>query len=127
MKREEIFAGGEGHGPAGFVDSRGEPVHVVAFDRAGEPGTGGCGVFCRRSRPAITREQVERVRRGHWITVSDIHGEQWSKCGTCQSELDGLEDAYMFCPYCGAPMTDEAVDIIMERLEALNDGESDRR
>lgn len=22
-----------------------------------------------------------------------------------------------FCPHCGAPMTDEAVEIIMERLE----------
>ena len=26
-----------------------------------------------------------------------------------------------FCPHCGAPMTDEAVQMVMERLEALND------
>lgn len=27
-----------------------------------------------------------------------------------------------FCPFCGKPLTDKAVDIIMERLEALKDG-----
>lgn len=26
-----------------------------------------------------------------------------------------------FCPICGAPMTDEAVEMVMERWEALND------
>ena len=26
-----------------------------------------------------------------------------------------------FCPFCGKPLTDKAVDIIMERLEALKD------
>lgn len=30
-----------------------------------------------------------------------------------------------FCPICGAPMTDEAVEMVMERLEALNDGKGD--
>lgn len=25
-----------------------------------------------------------------------------------------------FCPFCGKPLTDEAVDMVMERLEALN-------
>lgn len=25
----------------------------------------------------------------------------------------------LFCPWCGAPLTDEAVEIVMERLEAL--------
>lgn len=26
-----------------------------------------------------------------------------------------------FCPICGAPMTDEAVEMVMERLEALHE------
>lgn len=30
-----------------------------------------------------------------------------------------------FCPICGAPMTDEAVEMVMERWEALNDGKGD--
>ena len=66
-----------------------------------------------------TRERVERIR-SHWITVVEINGRDCSKCAACQNGLDELEDAYSFCPRCGAPMTDEAVDIIMQRLEALS-------
>ena len=69
----------------------------------------------------VSREQVERMR-SRWITVVEVDGEQYSKCAACQTELDGLEDAYLFCPACGAPMTDEAVQMVVERLEALNDG-----
>lgn len=65
-----------------------------------------------------TREQVERTR-GHWITVVETNGREHSKCDACQNGLDGLEDAYSFCPNCGAPMTDEAVDVVMKRLEKL--------
>ena len=28
---------------------------------------------------------------------------------------------HKFCPICGAPMTDEAVEMVMERMEALKD------
>lgn len=68
----------------------------------------------------ITREQVEKMR-GTWIEVSDVDGCTWSKCSDCQEDLDSLEDAYDFCPYCGAPMTDKAVDILWKRLEAMQD------
>ena len=30
-----------------------------------------------------------------------------------------------FCAWCGVPMTDEAVEMVMERLEALKDGKGD--
>ena len=30
-----------------------------------------------------------------------------------------------FCPFCGKPLTDEAVQMVMERLEALKDGKGD--
>lgn len=72
----------------------------------------------------VSREQVERMR-SRWITVAEVNGEQYSKCAACQTGLDGLEDAYLFCPHCGAPMTDEAVDIRLRELEALNDGKGD--
>ena len=68
--------------------------------------------------PFRNREQVEKMR-SRWITVVEVNGEQYSKCAACQNGLDGLEDAYSFCPHCGAPMTDEAVEMVMERLEAL--------
>lgn len=73
----------------------------------------------------ITREQVEKVWRGEWQVCFEewpkhrIEGEQCSKCGF---QNYGPSYLYNFCPNCGAPMTDKAVDMVMERLEALKDG-----
>ena len=69
----------------------------------------------------ITREQVERVWRGKWIGTTDDDGCTWYECSRCEHDLDSLEDPNHFCPACGAPMTDKAVDMVMERLEALRD------
>ena len=67
-----------------------------------------------------TREQVEKVWRGGWEPGNPI-------CPICgKDKFDGLDaDIWAdwmpnFCPHCGAPMTDKAVDMVMERLEALN-------
>lgn len=69
----------------------------------------------------ITKEQVEKVWRGEWEPGNPI-------CPICgKNKFDGLDaDIWAdwmpnFCPHCGAPMTDEAVDMVMERLEALRD------
>ena len=63
----------------------------------------------------VSREQVERMR-GEWIAVGAIT----CKCSRCQhSELSTRANEYLFCPACGAPMTDEAVEMVMERMEAL--------
>lgn len=59
----------------------------------------------------VTREQVEKMRRGEWIDCSN--GWMCSRC-----EHDNTY-AKPFCPNCGAPMTDEAVDMMMERLEEI--------
>lgn len=72
----------------------------------------------------VSREQVEKMR-SRWITVVEANGEQYSKCAACQNGLDGLEDAYSFCSHCGAPMTDEAVEMVMKRMEAMKDGKGD--
>ena len=73
----------------------------------------------------ITREQVEKMR-GEWIdrrALSDAPVE----CSNCGEWVYGkLQDAN-FCPFCGVPMTDEAVDMVMERLEAMKDGNSVKR
>ena len=68
----------------------------------------------------ITREQVERVWRGEWIGMTDDDGCTWYECSRCEYDLDNVEDPNHFCPACGAPMTDKAVDMVMERLEAIN-------
>lgn len=69
----------------------------------------------------ITREQVERMWRGRWIAYLDgehIMPERYYSCSKCGGR--GHLSKRNFCDFCGAPMTDEAVDMVMERLEALN-------
>ena len=66
----------------------------------------------------ITREQVEKMR-GEWIGMTDDDGCTWYECSRCEYDLDNVEDPNHFCPACGAPMTDEAVDMVMERLEEV--------
>ena len=64
----------------------------------------------------VSREQVEKV---------------WEKCqhsrvcGTCKVCVGGRYQQANFCAACGAPLTDEAVEITMKRLEALKDGKGD--
>ena len=62
----------------------------------------------------VTREQVERMR-GKWI--EDEYS--FSHCSLCGYEQEEPELITQFCPHCGAPMTNEAVQMVMERLEAL--------
>ena len=64
----------------------------------------------------VSREQVEKVWRGEWIDTN--HRTSSCKCTKC-----GAVQEYEtpFCPSCGAPMTDEAVQMVMERLEALHE------
>lgn len=69
----------------------------------------------------VSREKVERIR-GEWILpiFSDQQDAndprlQCSECGSIETPLA----RHHFCPACGAPMTDEAVDMVMERLDVL--------
>ena len=76
----------------------------------------------------VTREQVEKMR-GEWIDDGekvpvDENGcpKDWAKCSVCGEYLTASEEydcTGHFCPNCGAPMTDKAVDMVMERVEAL--------
>ena len=68
----------------------------------------------------VSREQVEKVWRGKWIGMTDDDGCTWYECSRCEHDLDSLEELNHFCPACGAPMTDEAVEMVMERLETMN-------
>lgn len=71
----------------------------------------------------VSREQVERMR-GEWMFPIFV-GQTDANDPRCQcSEYGSIETPlarYRFCPACGAPMTDEAVQMVMERLEALKD------
>ena len=74
----------------------------------------------------VSRERVEKV---------------WPGCPYCKEDSDGyvqkfgaysIQDGELatghckpqkikFCPHCSRPLTDEAVQMVMERLEALHD------
>ena len=69
----------------------------------------------------VSREQVEKVWRGKWKCHSDCGVTECSACGWNIEEYVGN---YNFCPVCGTPMTDEAVQMVMERLEALYEDNS---
>lgn len=75
----------------------------------------------------VSREQVEKVR-GEWMFP--IFGDQQDaddprcQCSECESIETPLA-RHRFCPSCGAPMTDEAVEMVMKRMEALKDGKGD--
>lgn len=88
----------------------------------------------------ISREQVEKVWRkcewcngehsnnGEITAYAEVECEgcgAGDNCPNAHSSDDpcyGMVDRALpvnFCPVCGAPMTDEAVEMVMKRLEAL--------
>ena len=73
-----------------------------------------------------TREMVERMR-GEWIDKpTGRYGQRQAWCKACgkHSGIGGIKSNQHkpFCPNCGAPMTDEAVDMMLERWkEALDE------
>ena len=60
----------------------------------------------------ITGEQVEKVWRGC---------EKCNGAGEYSRYAENLTKILLakYCPHCGRPLTDKAVDMVMERLEAL--------
>ena len=56
----------------------------------------------------VSREQVEKVWRSEWIKDTPLG----HRCKSCGCLVVGQTN---FCPNCGAPMTDEAVQMVMER------------
>ena len=101
-------------GPQTFVEFRPAPALEMALAAL---------------RPT-SREQVKRVWRGEWQYHPEDYDElTWTcpRCGEAWTLIDGTPDdnTMNFCHACGAAMTDEAVDILLKRLEALKDGKND--
>ena len=81
----------------------------------------------------VSREQVEKV----WSGCPEckprcglcVHMEAWDRYGkpcVCEKCVDysNFESEQRFCEVCGCPMTDEAVDMVMERWKEAVDGET---
>ena len=79
---------------------------IIDFNREME-------IVCSALRP-ITREQVEKVWRGKWVKCK--HADYYV-CNKCSTVSKTGEDE--FCKSCGAPMTDKAVGMVMERMETI--------
>ena len=60
----------------------------------------------------VSREQVEKVWRGC---------EKCNGAGEYSRYAENLTKILLakYCPHCGRPLTDEAMQMVMERLEAL--------
>ena len=82
------------------------------------------GMALTALRP-VSREQVEKVWRGEWIIEDVGNGDRRKKCSLCNQPISGWWGRDRFCANCGSPMTDKAVDMVMERLEALKNGSCD--
>lgn len=72
--------------------------------------------LCAAALRPVSRERVEKVWRGEW----DSNGPRdiVVYCKQCMMPQDIDTN---FCHSCGAAMTDEAVQMVMERLEAMKD------
>ena len=70
----------------------------------------------------VSREQV----RATWIATSD-NGCPMYACSACGArdvkELYEHNNPRLFCYHCGRPMTDEAAQLFLKRIEALRGGE----
>ncbi len=89
--------------------------------------------FIESALRPVSREQVEKVWRGEW---RDLHGDKlvgiddagqdvyrhyhYSVCKKCGK---GIAAKSNFCPYCGDAKTDEAVDMVMERINKMEETE----
>lgn len=85
--------------------------------------------FAAAALRPISREEVEMV----WSPCNFCAGAKYITGGvtavyplseTRQQETLAEGD-FDFCPVCGRPLTDEAVQMVMRRLEALKDGKTD--
>ena len=63
----------------------------------------------------------EMVKKAEWIwSTGDVYScSSWGK----KTHVDECMEnpIYNFCPFCMAPMTDEAVEMVLERMEELKD------
>lgn len=104
--------------------TREEAIQIVEYARAfnseNTPLMRALDYMIAALRP-VSREMVEKAE---WIwSTGDVY--TCSSCGekTHVDECMG-NPIYNFCPFCMAPMTDEAVEMVMERMEALKDDQT---
>lgn len=66
---------------------------------------------------------IDDIGEQHEVTIDERCEYDDLYCTKCGKQSP--DNFLNFCGYCGRPMTDEAVEIILRRLEALKDGSTD--
>ena len=70
----------------------------------------------------VGRERVEEMWRSEWEDMRETYKDvPKCRCAQCRGVFIGIETS--FCPACGAPMTDKAVQMVMDRLNKLTSEE----
>ncbi len=86
--------------------------------------------FAAVSLRTPTREQVEKMWSGCEYCTGDVNDRSYldskrlylDENGILTDEIENIDILRLsFCPVCGKPLTDEAVDMVMERLEGTKD------
>ena len=80
------------------------------------------GMALSALRP-VSRERVEKAWKSEWTDSGkrDLNGVPKPFAISCERCGSSAGVSWMkFCPNCGAPMTDEAVEMVMERMETIN-------
>ena len=78
---------------------------------------GECKMNDLTDKVTITREQVEKMRGELKSYLNGGYNDEIYYCSVCG--CDRLSCLHHFCPECGAPMTDKAVDILWKRLKVM--------
>ena len=73
-------------------------------------------IACLCAINSISTESVAPVYRGEWKMVSEFAWGDRYECTICHTTTEIYSK---FCPGCGAAMTVEAVEMVMERIEEL--------
>lgn len=72
-------------------------------------------VWKRCKRCAATKDEAFNPGIAHNFSVFD------DAIYYCDSDYGWEGESILFCPWCGMPLTDAALDMVMKRLEALKD------
>ena len=91
---------------AGMPDESGWTLHGMALDMA-----------LTALRP-VSREQVEKAFPGCDFCKIELDDYPYIVAHSDYSSSDTCYEP-SFCPICGKPLTDEAVDMVMERMETI--------
>lgn len=88
---------------------------------ADAPSNEACQMAINALRP-VSRETVEKVWKSEWTDSGkrDLNGVPKPFAISCKRCGSSAGVSWMkFCPNCGAPMTDEAVDMMLKRMEEM--------